>query len=180
MTQAEHQDIVLYPPKWGPYQVVFSLMCLFLGVALPLFSKGGFLPLIISLLFILGGLWIGPVMLWKRLYHPRPLLIINAEGISRNLFGENQLLKWDEIESIYRINTSNGGVFGVDITPAGVIAIYTRRGKPLPSGKAIRQLQEALGIPAVNLPIPVDDLLTRIHEQFSEQLERYHIECQRG
>lgn len=178
MTDIEHQDIILYPAKRIPQLVLLSIVCLFFGVALPFFSKAWqvFLALLGSLFFIMCGIWIGPITLWRRVYHPQPLLIINAEGMSRH----GRLLRWAEIDSIYRTRVQNHWGFGVDITPEGVIAFSARYSMHLPRGRAITQPQQALAISAINLPIPVDDLLARIHEQFSEQLARFHIECQRG
>jgi hypothetical protein len=81
---------------------------------------------------------------------------------------------WEEMDSIYRIS-AKGGVFIIDASPTGLIGTSSRSGKHIPRRIDITAPQLALGIPAANLPIPIDQLLAQIREQFSAQLERYNI-----
>ena len=167
----EGQDIILYTPKLTPFLMVFAVLCLSMGVGLPFLAEWQLSPLGVSLFLIAAGVWFGPVTVWQRMHYP--ILQINAEGI----YSQSQLLRWEEIDAIYRINTKNGGVFAVDISPNGVIAFFARQGKSLPRSKDMTGPQLALGLPGVRLPLPVDDVLVLIRERFSTEIERYHIDC---
>ena len=63
----------------------------------------------------------------------------------------------------------------MDASPAGLIALSSRKGWNMPQSMDITVSQEALSMPSTNLPLPVDQLLALIRERFSTQLEQYHI-----
>lgn len=144
---------------------------------LPFFLGWQFPTLLGSLFLILLGIT-GLILVWKMIHHP--MLIINAEGI----YSLHPLLRtniqWEEIASIYRIRRRNGAVFAVDIAPAGLISFFTRQGKASPRALETATPQLALGIPQSNLPVPVDQLLSQIQEQFAEQIAYYHIDLDNG
>ena len=171
MAATESQDIILYGPRLSPYLAILTVLSLSLGLALPILARWQVTALLCSLFLIVAGLWFGPVTTWKRIHYP--VLMINAQGIR----SQSQLLRWEEIDAIYRIDTRRGGVFAVDISPAGYVAFLARQSKRLPKSRNLTGLQLALGIPVARLPIPVDELLAQIRERFADQLERYHIEC---
>lgn len=167
----EDQAIVLYTPKLTSFQAVYTVLCLSVGIALPFLMGWQLLPLLGSLFLFVVAIWLGPVTTWSRIHHP--ILIINAEGIN----SQSQLIKWEEIDSVYRITARNGGVFAVDILPAGLVSFFARQGKRIPRSINITEPQLVLGISSIRLPIPVDELLALIRERFSVQIERYHIDC---
>jgi len=171
MTATEDQAIVLYTPRLTLFLAVYTVLCLSVGIALPFLAGWQFLSLVGSLFLISVAIWLGPVTTWRRIHHP--ILIINTEGIG----SQSQLIKWEEIDSIYRITARNGGVFAVDISPAGLAAFFARQGKRIPRSNNITEPQLVLGISSIRLPIPVDELLALIRERFSVQIERYHIDC---
>lgn len=176
MEDSEKKDIILFVPRSNLLTAVLvGFISFFIGLAFPFLAGWQLLTFGVSLLFIIGGLWLGSVLAWKLLH--RPVLIVNSEGICSQhpMFSINIL--WEEIDSIYRINTRRGGVFAVDISPAGYVALMARQSKRLPKGRDLAGSQLALGIPAANLPILVDELLAQIRERFAEQIERYHIDC---
>ncbi len=114
-------------------------------------------------------------MVWK-MFHD-PILVINSEGIfSRASF----LIKWEEIASIYRLNARGRVAFGVDASPTGVLPFFFRRGVSLPRRMDVTVPQQALVISSTNLPLPVDQLLSRIRERFSAELERDKIDLDDG
>lgn len=176
MENAEKKDIILFVPRSNLLTAVLvGFISLFIGLAFPFLVGWQLLTFGVSLLFIIGGLWLGSVLAWKLLH--RPVLIVNSEGICSQhpMFGTK--IRWEEMDAVYRINAKNGGAFAVDISPAGLVAFLSRQSKRLPKGRDLAGPQLALGIPAANLPIPVDELLAQIRERFAEQIERYHIDC---
>ena len=171
----EKQDIILYVPRSNLVTaVLFGLMCLLIGFTTPFLAGWNLPALLFSLLFITGGIWFGPVHAWKLLH--QPVFIVNAEGIHSQYPTLSIAIKWDEIDAIYRLSRRNRSAFGVDMSPAGLVAFFARQGKPIPRGMDITRPQEALLILSTNLPIPVDELLAQIRERFAAQLERYHID----
>ncbi len=174
----QDQEIILYAPTtqivglvcfgWG-ICVPFGILLLFLG-------KGQVIPLLASLLFLLSGVWSGGVFPWR--LRQRPILLITTEGICRQNLFSRFLIRWEEIDAIYR--GGRGAFFSVDASPSGLIALSTRYGKPLPRNMDITVPQEALALPRSNLPVPVEQVLVQIRERFAAQIERYHIEVLDG
>ncbi len=180
MSITEEQSLLLYAPKSNLLTAVLVGICvLAIGITLPFLAPflTGWqyvaLVLVLGLLLIMGGVLI-LIHAWYIFHHPA--LIINTEGICRQELFLRMQIKWEEIDAIYRINASNGGVFAVDLSPAGLVTFFARHGKHMPSRMDISVPQLALGIPAVNLPLPVDQLLAQIRERFAAQLEWYHID----
>ena len=117
-------------------------------------------------------------MIWKMLHDP--ILVINAEGIYSQAPFLKAHVKWEEIDSIYRINAKNKSVLAVDASPTGLLTISSRQGGHIPKGIDITVPQMTLGIPSTNLPLPVEQLLSLIRERFSDQLGRYKIDLDDG
>jgi len=171
------QSITLYVPKSNVLVAIFIGFCLPLGVILP-FYLGWRFPILVGGLFLIILGVTSLLLAWKMIRHP--MLIINAKGI----YCLHPLLRinvqWEEIASIYRINRRNGMVFAVDVSPAGLLSFFTRQGKAPPRIVDTSVPQLALGIPQSNLPVPVDQLLSQIQEQFAEQIASYHIDLDDG
>jgi hypothetical protein len=172
MENAGKKNIILFAPKSNIATAIGTgLIGVLAGLALLYFARGQLLMLGFSILIIIGGLWLGSYFTWKLIR--KPVLIIDAEGI----LSQSQLLRWEEMDAIYRINTRKGGVFAVDISPAGLVTLTARQSKRLPGSRNLEGPQLALGVTAASLPIPVNELLALVRERFSEQIERYHINC---
>ncbi|MBV9615559.1 MAG: hypothetical protein JO031_08890 [Ktedonobacteraceae bacterium] len=175
MTAIESQDIILYAPQSNILTAVLKGICLPIGVALPFFTGWQFPVLVCSLFFILLGGGLGPFLIWKMVHDP--ILVINAEGIfSRASF----FVKWEEVDSIYRLHARNRTAFAVDLSPSGVLAFFARRGMRIPGRMDVTVPQQALVIVSTNLSLPVDQLLSLIRERFSAQLERFKIDLDDG
>ena len=170
MTAMGSQDIILYVPKSNIFTAALVGLFLPLGCILP-FLVGWQLPVLaFSVFFIFAGGGLGPFVLWKMVHDP--ILIINSEGIlSRTPF----LIKWEEIDSIYSLHGRGKVAFAIDASSSGLISFFSRRGTRIPRQMDVTVPQQALVISSTNLPLPVDQLLTLIHERFSTQLEQYHI-----
>lgn len=173
MITTEHQRIILYAPT-GMFTAVLAGLCLLTGCLLP-FLAGWQLPVLFCSLFFIfiGGA--GLFIVWKMAYDP--ILVITAEGVGSS---SSFLVKWEEIDALYSVHARGQTAFAVDITPAGILSFFSQRGMPTPRRMDVTVPQQALLIPAANLPLPVDQLLTLIREQFSAELERYHIELDDG
>lgn len=172
MENAVKKNIILFAPKSNLATIIGTgLFGVFVGLTLLYFAKEQPLMLGSSILIIIGNVWLGSYSTWKLVR--KPILVIDGEGI----LSQSQLLRWEEIDAIYRINTKKGGVFAVDISPAGLVAIIARQSKRLPGSKNLEGPQIALGITAASLPISVNELLAQVRERFADQIERYHIDC---
>src|SRR5260370_6369577 len=180
MEDTKEQSMMLYAPWSHRLVAVLVGICAFvLGITFPLLtpSLAGWryfaLALVLGFLFIITGVW-ALNQAWYFSHHPT--LLISAEGICRQEPFNHIQIKWEEIDSIYRINAGKGGVFAVDLSPAGLITVFARRGERIPQRMNISEPQMAFGLPAVNLPLPVDEVLAQIRERFAAQLERYQID----
>ncbi len=174
MTATESQDIILYAPKSNVLPaVLMGSFFLPIGLALPFFAGWQWPALLLSLFFIILGIWTGPVGAWEVLHNP--VLVINAEGIYSPALSRGARIKWEEMDSIYCFTQRNRVVFAVDASPAGLVALSSRKGWNIPGGRDITVSQEVLSMPSINLPLPVDQILALIRERFAAQLERYKI-----
>jgi hypothetical protein len=173
MTATQDQDIIVYASRSDILTgILIGVFCLLLGIVILFLGKWQFPALGASLVFIIGSV-LSWIFAWKMVHHP--LFIINAEGI-RSLHPMLRIdIKWEEIDAIYRINTRTAIVFAVDLSSTGLNAFFARKGKRIPWRLDTTVPQLALGIRQSNLPLPVDQLLTQIHERFSAQIEHYHI-----
>src|SRR5260221_5009771 len=121
MTATERHDIILYVPTSNVLAAVLMGICLpTFGIIIPFLAGWQFLALLLSLFLIILGVWLGPVFAWKMIHNP--ILIINAEGIGYlNPSSRTPMqFRWEEIDSIYHIDSSNGAVLAVDLVPACV------------------------------------------------------------
>ena len=180
MEATEEQSMVLYAP-WSNRltAVLVGITALASGITLSVLAPvlAGWryfaLALVLGLLVILAGVW-ALIHAWYILHHP--ILLINTEGICRQEAGFRMHMKWEEIDAIYCISVGKGGVFAVDLSPAGLVPFFARHGKRIPQRMNINVPQLAFGIPSVNLPLPVNEVLAQIRERFAAQVERYHID----
>lgn len=173
MAIIKDQDIILYAPKSNVLLAVFmGIICLPIGIAIPLLAGWQLSALFCSLLFVSLGLWFGPILVWQLLHNP--ILIINAEGICclHPFFRTD--IRWDETDSIYPLNS--GTALAVDLSPTGLVSFFSRSARHLPKHLGITIPQQVLIIRGVNIPLPVNQLLTQIREKFSLQLARYNID----
>lgn len=184
MEDTKEQSMLLYAPWSNRLTAVLIGICAFvLGITLPLLtpSLAGWryfaLALVLGFLFILAGVW-ALNQAWYFFHHP--ILLISAEGLCMQEPFNHIQIKWEEIDSIYRINARRGGAFAVDLSPAGLITVFARHGKRIPQRMNISEPQMAFGLPSVNLPLPVDEVLAQIRERFAAQLERYQIDVNDG
>ena len=173
MSIPDDQEIIFSVPKSNLLFSAFMGIFLPIGLALPFFAGWQWLTLVLSFLFIITGIWAGLVEIWKMLH--RPALVINTEGIYSPVLSQKARIQWEEMASIYSFTQRNKVVFAVDASPAGLIALSSRKGWNIPRGMDITMPQEALSIPSTNLPLPVDQILVLIRERFSAELEQYHI-----
>lgn len=172
-----NQNITLYVPKSNVLVAMFIGFCLPIGVMLPFFL-GWQLPVLVGGFFLIIFGITGLILSWKLIHYPT--LSINAKGISSLHPLLRTDIQWEEIASIYRINRRNGAVFAVDLSSAGLLSFFTRRGKDSSRVLDTSVPQLALGILPSNLPLPVDQLLSLIREQFAEQIAYYHIDLDDG
>ncbi len=171
MSMTEQQNIVLPVPRSNLIPGFFLGIFLPVGFLIP-FLAGWQLPALdISLFSIFAGIN-GLVLTWKLLH--TPTLVINEEGICSLHPLARSTIKWEEVDALY--STNHGTMFAVDLSPAGLVSFFSRQGKSIPRRLNVTVPQLALGIQAINLPIPVDQLLAQIRARFSDQLERYHID----
>ncbi len=184
MEGTKEQSMLLYAPWSNRLTAVLMGICWFvLGITLPFLtpSLAGWryfaLALVLGLLLIIAGV-LALNQAWYFSHHPT--LLISAEGICRQEPFNHIQMKWEEIDSIYRINARRGEVFAVDLSPAGLVTVFARHGKRIPQRMNISEPQMAFGLPSVNLPLPVDEVLAQIRERFAAQLERYQIDMDDG
>jgi hypothetical protein len=176
MTENKQQDIILYVPRSNQLtSILVGLICLIVGLSIPFLAGWQLFALLFSLLLIIGGIWLSPVLAWKLLHHP--VLLINEEGVSSQHPMFSITLKWDEISATYWVNKRGKFMFTVDISPAGLLSFASRQRRRINKGIDIIVPQQALSISSTNLSIPVDEVLTQICERFVDQIDRYHIDC---
>ena len=173
-TANQDQEIILSVPRSNILGVALTGTCLLIGGGIiPFFAGWRLIVLGLSLFFVIAGTAF-LILAWKMSH--TPTLVINAEGICSLHPMLRIKIKWEEIDSIYQINTRKGAVFAVDLSSAGLISFFSRQGRGIPGLLNISEPQLALGIPETNLPLPVDQLLAQIRERFSAQLAYYHID----
>jgi hypothetical protein len=153
-TANQDQEIILYESRSKILGVALMGTCLLIGgVIIPFFAGWRLIVLGLSLFLVIAGTNF-LILAWKVSH--TPTLIINAEGICSLHPMLRTKIKWEEIDSIYRINARNGAVFAVDLSSAGLISFFSRQGRGIPGHLNISEPQLALGIPETNLPLPVD------------------------
>jgi hypothetical protein len=173
MMATENQEMKVYAPRSNVFGgILMGIMGLSLGIICLLLADGHLIAFLLSFLFILGGIWLGPFFVWKLLRNP--ILIINNEGIREQHPFSHAQIKWNEIDSIYGINYDTA--FAIDLSPTGLRSYFSRQGRRIPRRWDTTVPQQVLIIQAINLPLPIDQLLAQIREHFSLQLEHYHID----
>lgn len=173
-TGKQQQKIVLYaPPSDRIGALLFGMLSLVLGLAFLLLGGWQLPTLAASCLFLAGSALL--LILYQRL-RCTPVLVINAEGIFSMRPMLRMTLKWEEIGAIYcSVLTGTPLAFTIDLSATGLVSFFARHGKRPPRRLDVTVPQPAISIPQSNLPLPIEQLMAQIREQFAAQIAMYHI-----
>lgn len=173
-TGKQQQEIVLYaPPSDRIGALLFGMLSLVLGLAFLLLGGWQLPTLAASCLFLAGSALL--LILYQRL-RCTPVLVINAEGIFSMRPMLRMTLKWEEIDAIYcSVLTGTPLAFTIDLSATGLVSFFARHGKRPPRRLDVTVPQPAISIPQSNLPLPIEQLMAQIREQFAAQIAMYHI-----